>query len=491
MNYQRLKNYKYECILLLILLVGIFFRFYNTPARYGFDFDPTRDALVTLVGAEQFQFPLVGARSGLGPFTFGPWYYYQLIIANIVLPFEYAPWIYIGITSVLVILILYKIGVLLEDKLLGIVLAGVGSLSPAELGPITGLSNPNLVPLQAALAIWICIKFLKESPNSWWAFSWGLMIGIGINHHYQMLGLLLLPLVTFIYMKTSLIRRSLFCVLGLIAAFIPLLFFNVLNHWHTITGFWYYITVGRFATYIPNRWLTYIGEFWPEFWAYVLGVPILFGTIIGLGTLCIFGYLMYKKRLAKEYLILIAIFLVNVFLLRYVAAQREYYYFLYLHPFLFIFFGFFIWYLAKLNRGKYIAIIILIVGGYFVLTEDFRRLEPRQDHLAYIQSKNEIIEKYPNSKFQLYECKNKEKNRGRIQAIVFFLKNQNKISSDDKKLAFSHPDCPLNDTPYQVEKIIDVSRYSDKKLQEGGWKPITPETVYDETVRWWMDDLQE
>ena len=104
-------------LLITILLLGVFFRFYNTPERYSMGDDSTRDAMVAIAGAQQLQFPLTGPFSSLGPFTFGPWYYYQLILFSL-LPLSYAPWIYMGITSLAFIFVIYKIGEELQGKYL-------------------------------------------------------------------------------------------------------------------------------------------------------------------------------------------------------------------------------------------------------------------------------------------------------------------------------------------------------------------------------------
>ena len=121
MSFKIKKHISLHAILLLIvMLVAVFFRFYNTPNRYGFDYDPTRDALVVDYAAKTLQFPLIGPPSGIGPFTFGPWYYYQLILFKIIFPVAYSPWIYIGILSTISVFIMHKIGVLLGGKKIGI-----------------------------------------------------------------------------------------------------------------------------------------------------------------------------------------------------------------------------------------------------------------------------------------------------------------------------------------------------------------------------------
>lgn len=136
---------RFSVCLILILVVGIFFRFYNTPERYSLGIDSSRDAMIAIVGAEQIQLPLTGPFSSAGQFTFGPWYYYQIILFTLLTPFAYAPWIYMGIMSVLYIYISYLIGKNLFDKKFGLISALLVSLSPAAIITGTALANPHLV----------------------------------------------------------------------------------------------------------------------------------------------------------------------------------------------------------------------------------------------------------------------------------------------------------------------------------------------------------
>src|SRR3989344_6032625 len=154
-----------------VILVAVFFRFYLTPERYGLDFDPTRDALISIYGATHLKFPLIGPMSGIAPFTFGPWYYYQIIFSKIILPFDYAPWIYIGITSVISVIAMYFIGKEIKGERFGLLLAFIMALSPAELGPITRPSNPKLASTLAILSFLIFIKASKKEIPGWLYFD--------------------------------------------------------------------------------------------------------------------------------------------------------------------------------------------------------------------------------------------------------------------------------------------------------------------------------
>ena len=469
-------------LLLITILIAVFFRFYTTPNRYGFDYDPTRDALIVDYAVKTLQFPLIGPPSGVGPFGFGPWYYYQLILFKIVLPLDYAPWIYIGILSTLSVFVMYKIGVLMEGKTFGLLLASLAAVSPAETGQIRALSNPTLIPLYATLSIWIFLKFIKKNPSLWLAFLWGVVLGIGINNHYQMLGLLPLPLILFIYKKKKRWMGIVLFLIGIFLAFLPLIMFNLSHDLSTVKGIIFYITEGKNNVYIPNRWLFYIRDFWPMFWSYVLGLPSKFSIPIALYTVIGSFYLFCKGKISIGYIFLAIAFGINLFLLRSFPGQREYYYLLYLHPFIFIFFGLVIWQTFRFNFGRYIGFIILVIVFSGMILNSFVSLGTREDYVQFKRESQAIINNYTNKKFVLYECSNSQRNR--VRGVVFFLNKENKISEDGVRIAFPNERCLLPENGksqavhLQGTKAIDISYFSEETLLRYGWKKITPKTVF-------------
>src|SRR3989304_10616904 len=129
--FKKIKKHYRFIVLVFLLAIGFFFAFYKYPARYVLEDETVRDAIVGIEGAAQLQFPLVGAFSSTGPYTFGPLFFYQLIIFSFISPTLYAPWIYMGLVYLLSILVLYKIGEELEGKDFGLILALLGTFSPA------------------------------------------------------------------------------------------------------------------------------------------------------------------------------------------------------------------------------------------------------------------------------------------------------------------------------------------------------------------------
>ncbi|GIW61542.1 MAG: hypothetical protein KatS3mg089_0394 [Patescibacteria group bacterium] len=473
--------------LFAILLLGIIVRFYNTPDRFGFDKDPTRDVLITIYGAENLSFPLIGPHSGIGSFTFGPWYYYFLIIFQLLFPFDYAPFYFIPLFSLLFIIVMYFIGLVLRDEKLGVILALIAAISPAQVGPTAGLSNPNLVSVHAALSILIFLFYLRKQQPLWFSFVWGIILGIGINHHYQMLPLLLLPAVAFALNFRKALKEIAALFIGLVITFLPLLIFNFLSQWHTFWGIIAFIRERGGGIYIPNSWKIYLLSFWPTFWSYVLGVPVNIGVLYAILVVGSHGYYFFKKKLSTDYLLLIGIFLIFFLGLRYYSGAREHYYLFFLHPFLMIFIGSTFWYLFQNRLTGIIAVILIALQVFFIFPEDLKRLDDRLDHLTIRNEAKRLINKFPSLSYALYNCQDIEINRA--QGLAFFLYRQKKLSENGFKIGLVGPNTscrlPQNVNKELIPNILDFSQVTPSDLSQNGWRLITPKSVYTTTLEWW------
>jgi hypothetical protein len=254
-NLLRKKIDIFLILLLLIVAVSIFFRFYNFPFRYGLGDETIREAVIGIEGARERQAPLAGGFSSAGPFVWGPWFYYQMILVSFVFPFHYSTWIYLGITSVFCVLLLYRIGLQLENKILGLILAFLGCLSPALIISSTHLTFPNLTNIFALLVFSLFIQLIKRNISYWWSFLFGIILGISINIHFQMAGLLIFLLLLICLRKKILYFFYALC--GVVFTFIPLLLFDLTNHWHNLRSIIFYYIHGHETIYVPNRWLFY------------------------------------------------------------------------------------------------------------------------------------------------------------------------------------------------------------------------------------------
>lgn len=494
---------KTPLVLLLILTVAIFFRFSNASVRYGIGDDSSRDAFVAYQGAKDLQFPLTGPFSSLGQFTFGPWYYWQLIVFTRLTHHSFAPWIYLALASTAFVFVMYATATQLMAPTAGLIVAILVSLSPPQISTAKGLTNPNLISLFAGLSVLLFLKLTTSNRSSWWWFLWGLVLGIGINIHYQMAGLVLfLPLVLFTQKKP--LRLLLWTCVGIGVTLVPMLLFDANNHWFLLRHMTEYYLRGKNAYYIPYRWLWYLRDFWPQFWAHTVGLPKVTGIPLLAVVAGTFLLALRKKQLAKPWILLLIVFGINFLALRYYWGERFFGYLQFLHPFIFLFTGFVLWKLLSFSRllGMLATaglIIAILPASIRELPADYPNLMARKD-LALVK---QVL---PNQQIRIYSCK--RRGFSRTIALAYLLHIEKRLTDQGgTALGYWDADCgypatasvnPYSQTPVinQLESyypnlpssaLIKLTHATASALMQAGWgDPITPKGMFDATVRWWF-----
>ncbi len=498
-------RYFHIYVLIAIILVAIFFRFYNIPFRYGLGDEEVREAIIGIEGARQLQAPMTGGFSSAGSFTWGPWFYYQMIIVSLLFPYLYSPWIYLDITSVVCVIVMYKIGEELEGKNFGLLLALFCALSPAFIISATHLTFPDLTNIFAVVAFFLFTKIAKKDISYWWSFIFGIVLGIAINIHYQMTGLLILPVILLVY-KYKKFLYFVFTSIGITLTFIPLLLWDLTNHWHNFRNILYYYQYGKNAIYVPNSWTIYLRDFWPSYWADVLGVPQIIASIIMILFVFVAGWMIVKKKISKPTMLILAAFMFNFILLRYYWGEKFFGYLNYLRPFVIIATCFTIWTLyaiahkSKYPYTKYLVVIGVIVLILFILPRSIERLNKDPFTMNIYRQVAIIQKKFPNKKFTVYICASPGKSTDTAEAksTIFLFDLSKRLSSNGKKLGVYGRYClppkiiALNNASSSAmirdTSFFDFSKASDSALTKAYWKPYSFGAIYDSTTRWWFKE---
>lgn len=484
----------YSILLTFILLLGVFFRFHNTPIRYSVGDDSSRDAMVVFQSAKELQLPLLGPFSSLGPFTFGPWYYYELIFFKLLTHFSYAAWIWLGIASSIFIFIMYKIGSLLGNRQIGLLAAFFAAISPPQISSAVGLTNPNLISLHAGLVILLFIFLIKIKKNLsyWFSFLFGLVLGIGINIHYQMAGFLIFPLMLLFYKRKKYLYFAT-CLVGIFISFVPILIFNLTNHWYLVRNLLYFYLHGKDLMYVPNRWLFYLRDFWPLFWSNTLGTNNLIGVLLIILSFAMCLFTLLKRKISIPLFLFLIAFLFNFLLLRYYWGERFLGYLQYLHPFIFFLTSFSLWQLFRIKVTKFFAalLFLLVVITAFPQSINELKVDPF-DNLMQQQS-SFILKHYPNKKISIYNCNTFYKVSS--DAITIITAEENRLGNKDNiKVGLGmNNKCfyPKGEKYYpKIPKTgaYDFSKASDSNLIKARWSLNDPKFVSDSVTRWWFKE---
>ena len=178
-------------ILIIVLIIGVFLRFYRLNGFVTFLGDQGRDAIILKRILTGEHFPAIGPPTSVGQVYLGPFYYY--FIAPWLLLFNFNPIglaVGVAIFSSLYLLINYLIVKELFDKKIALVSTILLGFSSVLIDFSRFSWNPNLLPLFTLLTIYLVIKSLKT--NKWYYFALsGILLSLTIQLHY--LALFLIP----------------------------------------------------------------------------------------------------------------------------------------------------------------------------------------------------------------------------------------------------------------------------------------------------------
>jgi len=347
-------------LLLAVLAIFLFLRFYQINQRVQFDWDQERDAQVVkkiLSG----HLTLLGPRV-LGPdkFFLAPYFYYLLAPFYLLANLHPRAIIYFLLFYNLVFFVLtYWALKKLSSRQTALIFLLFWSVNKAAIAADTIAWNPVVVPVLVIGLLGIINKILKDSQKKFNWFYLGILLSVGINFHFQ-IGFLVVLTTIFLFLNKKVnLKGVLISFLGFSLPFLPLLLFDLRHN---------FLNTNLFLKFLKDRggggnffaWLPVFKNFLSGFLA------INISEIIALFLLFFFSmiaFLIAKKQKAsfsKYFFIPLAIFLAIFFLGFAVYGQRpSEYYFNFLIPL-------FILIMAEfLKRSRFGSILVLILALFW------------------------------------------------------------------------------------------------------------------------------
>ncbi len=481
-----MKFNKYTVVLVIFLIFGAYLRFHHYNQRVSYGWESARDFIVSKVASKDLQLPLTGPWASIGPLTIGPWYWYYLIVSQLLIPSVYAPWIGVGIASLLTVFLMYKIGGILQDQNLGLILGFLTTISPNSIDNSLVLTNPSLVVFLTSLVILFFVKIIKGEENKLIYIIFGWLIGITLFTHYQGAGLLTL-LLLFLIIKG--IKEIIWPFLGLFISGLPMLAFDLNNHWFNLRGVYDFLFHTQYQLWTSMRWLTFVFDFFPKVWQFFLGGSKFLSLILMfLSVFLILNYLI-RKRINKSLLLLTINFGIQVVIIRYWRGERYFGWMQFFSPFVFIYVGLLFYEFFKLISKKHLfALIIIFIPIWLFITKNSLNQSLLTDRDFSAVELKKIISELKSEGYEqidLYYCE-KDLDNNKDSVLLSFIVKKIYDKGSDKILGIYSKNCDFKNKEDQLKAGMFVDLSSDREnLESVGWVAARPQAIYDNYVKWW------
>lgn len=460
----------------LILTFTIFFRLFNFENRVHLQADNSQDVQIARYAYDNLLLPLAGPFSSAGPFHYGPWYFWFLEIASI-FPFGFLThWYLISFIHIILVGLIYFLGKEVGGKLTGIIASLFAAISPVQIDSSLTVWNPSVVPIISLLSLMFLIRFYKKKDIRD-LFILNFLIGLGITIHFQLLLIFPAAIVSLILIKPSLknfAKYFPFAISGLLLPFLPLLYLDSNLNWYNFKSLFIYLAVDQFNTWVPNRWITYAFDYWPNAWSYIVGgnkyITFILIFLVGLFSAIKLRGLKYNK----VYYLVTFTFLIEFIAYRYYRGQRFQYYSFFAHPYILVLSA---WAIHRfIVFRKLLGLVFLSLILFYTLNVSFENLKERGVRLNdFKKVKDELYARYPGTKFNIYGCFSNPNATSHPLALLLYYEGRD--NGDGIKIGLCED---KEDVTW--EPIVSLTNSLGKTL----WYERSTYKVYYDTSEWWV-----
>jgi hypothetical protein len=321
----------------------------------------------------------------------------------------------------------------------------------------------------------------------------GLSVGLAISMHYEALNLaIFVPAVLFIPKVTikNRIKLFFFAFLGVVIPSLPMLYWDAHQHFANAMNILDYLLIGQYRIYVPNSWRLFLFDYFPFYWARVVGNYPPVGLFLFFASGIAFIVSIFRKKITSQFLALGIIFLILLFVNKSYRGERSDDYMLYFSPFILVFTGFLIEQFFNFKNilvkffGLMILISLILINLSVIKNVLFyKNIIPTEKTVIHA-----LTQRYPNQKFSIYDYK--YQNSGYSLPLSLLLRNQNRLDANGLKIGVNcyGKDCPgktyviLN----QPLRVFNLGAVNQAKLDrsKGVWVNVNASLIYDYQVGW-------
>ena len=483
----RFESYHWASFGILVLAAG--FRFYRFTDRYSLWSDQARDALVGRVSLAQGVLPLIGSFSSAGPFTFGPYWYWYSALMSFIIPTHFGYWIGMGIASLAMVAALLYLGEKIGGPLMSLTAGILGAISFSQLQSSLGSTQHSMVGVIVTFFL-LSLYFYLKSGSAIRLFLASFLLGLATNFHYQAIYLIPMLVIAMVVRRPTLVGLVSAAV-GIFLPFIPLLVFDMRHDWWNLTRIIDYYRFGQYRIYVPNRWLTYAGLFWPRFWAKTAGGHLIISYILMLGVGLSFLIKLMRRNLDRFLFVMGTGFLAAIVWFRYFRGERYEGYAVYSQPLILLFTAWFL--TTMMKKSRVLGLLLLLVVFLGSLSAVWQDRSYRNAYPQLRSMKVALGEMMPGSAYAVYD--QEFRTSGCSISLSLLLDDDQQSTSDGQPVGLCQEEyCPQTGTTLMSEdvsaftcRLVDLRGVPEERLQQEHWVLLSPEEVHRMTVEWWKD----
>ena len=483
---------KYEILCVLIVVIAISMRFVNYEHRWGLAYDQAHDALVARYAVQAGKIPLVGPFSSAGPFqTGGEWYWFLMIPTAIYPGYILSPWIFMTMLYCVFVVVIMRGAYLLEGRFFAVIVGLLATVSTAQIAQGVNLTNQSPQAFFALLSIYAMVKLIQTKKNIF-LFFMGFCIGLAGSIHLQGVALLAMAFFTIVFTKSIKIKVLLWLFLGLFLPVIPILIYDMGHDMFNIKNMFQYYLHDQYKISLDvlgRRWLTYGGKFIPTSWSYVIGGYPILGYVQVVGLFLFFGYGLLKKFISKPFLIIFLSTAVMFTILRYTRTPLFDSYLVFLHPFILLLSGYFVYRLTKIHKILGFTLLLILIMGSIL--RDIPEMKGGYNYsydtsYRFVQT---LKQKFPNKHFVIYDKNINIKDKS--FPLVLYLDSLGMLDKKGYKIGLT---LELVEHKILYPRVLgepggyvlfDINGIETHELKADNWSIVTPEEVYRSTEEWY------
>lgn len=457
-----------------ILVLAIFLRVFNYFDRIYIYSDHSLFIQAAKYAFDNRLIPQIGPFAQ-APFFTGPWWLWILEIFYI-FPFgSLTPWYLMSLVSLVFVYLIYLFGKEIGGRRVGMLAAVLAAISGAQIDNSFSVWNAAADPFLALVAYLLLIKFF-DTKRALYAFLLGFVVSMAITIHFQTVLLLPICLVALATSKPK-IGNWAAMALGFFIPLLPFLYFDLRFEWFETRRIYDYMTIGQYRIYVPNRWLTYAGVYWPQTWGAIVGGNKIIGgfLIVLIGVFTLLRLRSFKRY--KKFFLVATAFGLSVLMFRYYRGERFFYYSHFAHPAVIVLSA---WALMELFRfKKIVGAVVCLAVLVFTFQTAVANFKPRDITLGQINSlKKDIYTRFGSDKFDVYGCTYNGALVSHPLAYLMYADGRN--SMDGVKIGV----CQLTD------RSITWDRISAESIVGAGspWLRESTENVYKTMTEWWKTE---